>query len=91
MTGDMDGETEAALIKKYQLQDIEVLVAGHHGSKYSSGETLLAAAGPETAVISVGENRYGHPGAETLGRIGAAGAVCWRTDENGTVTVRVTG
>lgn len=91
MTGDMDGETEAALVKKYQLQDIEVLVAGHHGSKYSSGETLLAAAGPETAVISVGENRYGHPGEETLGRIGAAGAVCWRTDENGTVTVRVTG
>jgi competence protein ComEC len=36
-------------------------------------------------VISVGPNSYGHPGADTLNRLSAAGAWIWRTDERGTL------
>ena len=44
---------------------------------------------PETAVISVGKrNRYGHPAQETLERLALAGTDIYRTDLQGTVTVR---
>ena len=43
----------------------------------------------EIAVISVGRgNWYGHPRAETMERLRSCGASIYRTDENGTVTIR---
>lgn len=63
-------------------------MAGHHGSKYATGEKLLAAVTPESVVISVGYNSYGHPAPETLARIQEAGAEVYRTDWHGGVTVR---
>ena len=36
ITGDMDSATEAALLETYPLPDVEVLLAGHHGSKYAT-------------------------------------------------------
>ena len=39
------------------------------------------------AVVSVGENTYGHPVPATLEAIAATGAQVWRTDEHGTVTI----
>lgn len=79
---------EERLLEKYGLSDVELLVAGHHGSKGSTGEVLLETLRPELVVISVGENSYGHPSEETLERIEAVGAQILRTDQNGTVTVR---
>lgn len=88
VTGDMAEREEERLLEIYDLPDVELLVAGHHGSRYSTGETLLKAVRPEMVVISVGENSYGHPTEETLERIRAVGAQVLRTDQNGTVTVR---
>ena len=73
ITGDMPAEEEALLAAREELPDAEVLVAGHHGSQYATGEKLLAAVTPERVVISVGDNAYGHPAPETLERIQAAG------------------
>ncbi len=89
ITGDMDSVTEGKLLDYAPLSDVEVLVAGHHGSKFSTGAAFLEALEPEDVVISVGSNSYGHPAAETLGRIGEAGAEVWRTDQRGTVSIRV--
>ncbi len=89
VTGDMDLSAEARLLRLHSLPDIELLVVGHHGSKYATGETLLETVRPELAVISVGaDNHYGHPTQETLDRLTAAGAQIYRTDECGTVTIR---
>ena len=44
-------------------------MAGHHGSANSTGETLLEALQPETVLISVGKNSYGHPGEEAVARM----------------------
>lgn len=87
LTGDMPIEAEQELLRRENLPDIELLVAGHHGSKYSTGEELLAALRPEAAIISVGQNTYGHPTPETLERLAAAGAEVYRTDERGSITV----
>ena len=90
ITGDMDGEVEQLLLDQTQLPDLELLVAGHHGSKYSTTQALLDALRPEEAVISVGaDNLYGHPAPETLDRLESAGVRVWRTDCNGTVTLRM--
>jgi competence protein ComEC len=67
---------------------LSVLVVGHHGSKNSTGEALLEALSPALAVISVGENSYGHPTAETLARLADAGTTVYRTDQCGTITLR---
>ena len=87
ITGDMDRATEKKLIERYDLPDIEVLAAGHHGSKQSTSQALLEAVAPETVVISVGQNTYGHPAPETLARLSAAGAQVYRTDRQGGITV----
>ena len=90
ITGDMNTVVESRLIKYGRLPDIELLVAGHHGSKYTCSEELLLAAAPEYAVISVGYNTYGHPAPETLERLAAAGCAIYRTDWQGTVTITAT-
>jgi competence protein ComEC len=89
LTGDMDGTVEQRLIKYGNLPDLEVLVAGHHGSDSSTSEELLAATRPEQVLISVGYNTYGHPSAEMLRRAAAYGAEIYRTDLMGDITVTV--
>lgn len=85
ITGDMDSTTERRLLETYDLPDIEVLIAGHHGSKYSTSNALLEALKPETACISVGSNSYGHPADETMRRLAEHGCAIYRTDLQGHV------
>lgn len=89
VTGDMDAKTERALVETYALPDIEVLVVGHHGSRYSTSEELLAATTPEVGIVSVGTNSYGHPTTEALLRLTDAGVDVYRTDMQGRITIRV--
>ena len=89
ITGDMSTATERLLLERYDLPDTEVLVAGHHGSKYSTSNALLEALTPETAIISVGSNSYGHPADETLRRLAESGAAICRTDKQGTIHLTV--
>ena len=90
ITGDMGADVEQQLLTHAALPDLEVLVAGHHGSKSSTSEQLLAATAPDYAFLSVGEhNSYGHPAQETLERLAAAGCRIYRTDLQGTITLRV--
>ncbi len=88
VTGDMDQNGEINLLNDWPVPDIELLVAGHHGSRSSSGGPFLRRVKPEWAVLSVGYNHYGHPAQETLKRLREEGAVLYRTDRMGTVTIR---
>jgi competence protein ComEC len=65
----------------------DVLKVPHHGAATSVPE-FFQAVHAQVAVVSVGENPYGHPVASTLASIEATGARVWRTDERGTITVR---
>lgn len=87
ITGDMSGPTELALTQMYKLPDVEVLLVGHHGSKYSSQQEFLSKIEPNAAIISVGDNNYGHPTDAAISRLEAAGATVYRTDRQGCVTV----
>lgn len=85
ITGDMDSGTERRLLETFDLPDIEALVVGHHGSKYSTSDDLLDALQPETACISVGSNSYGHPTGETIRRLAEHGCAIYRTDMQGSI------
>lgn len=89
ITGDMGSSTERLLVETYDLPDIEVLVVGHHGSKYATTEELLEAVTPEIGVISVGENNFGHPTAEAMDRMAWQGMTLYRTDLQGNIVIQV--
>ena len=89
ITGDQDISGEYDLMKMIPLPELEVLVVGHHGSRYSTSDMLLRQTKPEQAIISVGvDNHYGHPADETIERLLAAGCKILRTDQDGTVVYR---
>ncbi len=89
ITGDRSEEGEQALMDHVTLPDLEILVAGHHGSRTSTSWELLNATRPEVVVISVGaNNRYGHPTWETLERLDLFGCGVYRTDLEGTIIFR---
>ena len=90
ITGDMEREGELRLVETVALPDIEVLVAGHHGSDTSNTSELLEAVKPELVLISAGlNNEYGHPDWDTLVRLEEIGAEIYRTDLYGTIEVRM--
>ena len=89
ITGDLSADAERQLLSDYALPDLEVLIVGHHGSKYSTCAELLTVTAPDAAIISVGaDNSYGHPTDEVLERLEAAGCAVYRTDLHGTITYR---
>ena len=89
ITGDRDAQGEARLLSALGNTDVDILVAGHHGSKNATSEALLQAVTPEIVCISVGEeNIYGHPAPETLNRLYRYGCRVYRTDVHGTITIR---
>ena len=89
VTGDRSDFGERMLLRHTELPDVDVLIAGHHGSKNSTSEELLRAVTPETVIISVGEgNPYGHPAEELLERLEDFGCTVYRTDRNGTIVYR---
>lgn len=89
VTGDASKTQEHELLERHPLSNLELLIVGHHGSRYASSGELLETIGADTAVISVGYNTYGHPTYETLERLQAYGYNIYRTDLNGTVEIRL--
>lgn len=87
ITGDMSSEVELLLMKEVNLPDTELLVVGHHGSKYSTGDAFLNDITPEKAIISVGYNTYGHPSDEVLNKLDERGIEVYRTDISGNITI----
>jgi len=74
MTGDLSQKGEAVLIKQFaknpQKLKSDLLIAGHHGSKYSTGQTWLSQVAPNKVVFSAGYlNRYHFPNKAVLKRI----------------------
>ena len=86
--GDAGVEVEEDLIEKYNLQDIDVLKVGHHGSKTSSGNDFIDEINPKYSIISVGKNnRYGHPNDGILDNLKYS--KIYRTDQNGSIMFKI--
>ena len=86
--GDSGIEKEKDILNKYNLSDIDVLKAGHHGSKTSSGKSFINEINPKYSIISVGKNnRYGHPNKEVLNNL--KDSKIYRTDQDGSIMFKI--
>lgn len=72
-----------------ELPNADILKVPHHGSAKACGRRFIQAVSPEISVISVGENRYGHPSDETIQRLVRAGSAVYRTDQCGAISFRL--
>lgn len=91
-TGDAEYQSETDVLDAGENVRCDVIKAGHHGSRTSTGYRLLYEAQPKYAVISCGAgNEYGHPHDDTLSRLRDADVTVYRTDLNGTVVCRSDG
>lgn len=88
LTGDAPAWAEDRIVSRYgDALRSDVLKAGHHGSKTSTGPLFLAAVGPEFVVVSAGkDNSYGHPHEDVIARVRASGAAILSTFEEGNIT-----
>lgn len=87
-TGDLE-QGELDLIETYPNLPVDVLKAGHHGSKGSSYPEFLDHIGAKIALVSAGENnRYKHPHQETLDRFDRRNIQVYRTDQQGAIRFR---
>ncbi len=85
LTGDLE-EGELDLVKAYPKLPVDILKAGHHGSKGSSYPEFLDHIGADIALVSAGKNnRYHHPHHETLERFNEEKMIVYRTDQMGAV------
>lgn len=86
ITGDRGTAGEEVLLHSAALPQLDALVVGHHGAASSTGDALLQALKPRTALISVGQdNSYGHPSQAVLDRLMQYGCQIRRTDLEGTI------
>ncbi|MCB8959243.1 MAG: DNA internalization-related competence protein ComEC/Rec2 [Ardenticatenales bacterium] len=86
LTGDIEAETEKALLEGNALPPTYALKVAHHGSETSTTAAFLRQLGPSVAVISAGvDNQFGHPHELILGRLGSAYIPVLRTDELHTI------
>jgi competence protein ComEC len=87
LTGDIESEIEKILVWREEIEPVEILKIAHHGSKTSTSQEILSAARPQLAVISVGENSFGHPAKEALERLQNNNIQYLRTDQQGTIEI----
>ena len=91
MTGDMEKDVEKQILAKNTDIDAEILKLGHHGSDTSSCVEFIDAVSPQYALCSskVG-NKYEHPIKLTMDNLKERNIPVYRTDESGTVVVKIT-
>ena len=95
-TGDIEEEAEKKIFETYKSEKNKlvsnVLKVAHHGSKTSTIKEFLDTVNPKIALIGVGKNNmFHHPSEEIIDKLKEYGAIIYRTDERGEITIRVNG
>ncbi len=94
------GDAEHAAIRNFEDagyalnpgMQVDVLKADHHGSCNGVTPRYLELTSPSWVIASVGgQNDYGHMHQQAKAEYRAAGVPWYRTDQNGTVTIRSAG
>jgi competence protein ComEC len=90
MTGDIERQVEADLVRAGELPDVEAVIIPHHGSRTSSSLAFVRALSPQIAVASAGfDNRWGFPKGDVVRRWQEAGAAVYATATSGAIGMRL--
>jgi competence protein ComEC len=90
LTGDIERAAEAELLRSGTLQDVDVVIVPHHGSRTSSSPSFVRALHSDLAIISAGfGNRWGLPHVEVVERWRASGAEVLTTAASGAISLRL--
>jgi competence protein ComEC len=90
LPGDIEPGVEKRLAESDRETNAAVLKVPHHGGRDAAGDDWLSEVRPEVAIISVGAtNPFGHPFAPVLNRLTTTTGKVFRTDQDGSVTVRI--
>lgn len=84
--GDTGEREQAGLMARFPHLETDIVKVAHHGSSDQS-PGLYGQLSPNFALVSVGENRYGHPDSELLNRLVADRVSVLRTDELGSIAL----
>lgn len=84
-TGDAEKDTEDMIIDKLP-EDVDLFLAGHHGSSDANSPRLLNRLNPALVIISCGkDNDYGHPHKEVISALNERGILFFITNEEGNI------
>ncbi len=88
LMGDATTVVEENILNTYNINNVDVVKIGHHGSKTSTSENFVDVIKPKYSIISVGKNNsYGHPNEEVLKRLSDSNV--YRTDQKGSVEIKL--
>ncbi|MGP8290554.1 DNA internalization-related competence protein ComEC/Rec2 [Vreelandella zhanjiangensis] len=83
ITGDVSRDIERRFLLDVDLP-VSVLVAGHHGSRTSSGVQFVQHTAPDHAIFSAGRNNpFQHPVDDVVRRFRKQGSCLWNTGHDG--------
>lgn len=87
-SGDVSYDVEDRIIEDFDQVMSEIMIVGHHGSRYSTGRNWIDAVNPEVAIYQAAEeNMYNHPHEEVSIRLNDADVPLYGTAEHGTITI----
>lgn len=90
LTGDLTLSAEKEILKNTNDLKAEVLKVNHHGHSDANSEEFLKAVSPKISVISVDKDNFrGYPSQEVIQRLHTLNAKLYRTDRDGTITIKV--
>jgi len=91
LTGDVERESETALLERGAISHADIVVAAHHGSRTSSTLPFVQATHPQHVIFSAGwRNRWGFPRPEVVQRWQEEGATTYTTFRSGAIEIEVT-
>ena len=92
LTGDAEAKQIEEMMDKASVASVDIVKAGHHGSKAGVADGFSERVGAQAVLISAGaNNRYGHPSKEAIEEFESAGMAVFRTDEQGDAVCRFEG
>jgi len=99
ISGDLPGPNFQNKYEPYDLEyhiadlvpKIDILHVSHHGSHNSTSLDFLESIEPEIAIISVGENDYGHPHEIVLDNLEVIKAETFTTKDYGDICLKING
>jgi len=89
LTGDVEDKAETWLLNHSIRLQVNILKVPHHGSNSSSKEEFLMKVNPKLAIVSVGENLFGHPSDIAMMRYKNLNIPCYSTEKYGMIEIIV--